>query len=217
MVREKSATFCGAHASNGYVSVRRHPPRARYRSRLQAGERKAQEIVYRAYADTVYTMARRVLGDAALAEEATQDTFVDMIESAHKLHRPEALGGWLRSIAVNHCLMRLRSPWFKRREPLQDDSRAVSTGVSRALDIDAALRRLPKDVRMVVWMHCVEGYTHEEIGRAFGRSASFSKSKLARALSQLRRQVAEFQNVHRRPDRGERDDPSLPPVAACAS
>ena len=197
-----------------FADIRLEPGVAR---RLQAGERKAQEIVYRAYADTVYTMARRVLGDAALAEEATQDTFVDMIESAHKLHRPEALGGWLRSIAVNHCLMRLRSPWFKRREPLRDDSRTVSTGVSRALDIDAALRRLPKDVRMVVWMHCVEGYTHEEIGRAFGRSASFSKSKLARALSQLRRQVAEFQNVHRRPDRGERDDPSLPPVAACAS
>ena len=58
-------------------------------------------------------------------------------------------------------------------------------GMERALDIETALRRLPAEMRMVVWMHCVEGYTHEEIGNAFGRTASFSKSKLARASRAL--------------------------------
>ena len=187
--------------------------------RLQAGDRKAQEIVYRAYVDAVYTMARRVLGDAALAEEVTQDTFVDMIEKAAQLDRPAQLGGWLRSIAVNHCLMRLRSPWFKRREPMADDLRTVSEGVGRALDVEAALDRLPKQARMIVWMHCVEGYTHEEIGHAFGHTASFSKSKLARALSQLRRQMAAPQALNHHPvgTLEKRNERSLPTVAACAS
>ena len=156
--------------------------------RLTTGDRKAQEIVYRAYADAVYTMARRVLRDEGLAEEATQDTFVDMIEKAHTLHDPEALGGWLRRIAVNHCLMRLRSPWRTRREALPEEAEGPGLeGAERALDIDAALGRLPGDARMVAWLYCVEGYTHHEIGRAFGRTASFSKSKLARALAQLAR------------------------------
>ncbi len=149
-------------------------------TRLMAGERAAQELVYRAYADVVYSMALRVLGDSGLAEEATQDTFVDVIQGAAGLRRPEALSSWIRTIAVNHCLMRLRSPWHAKRDALPEDVRVVD-GTERALDIETALRRLPAEMRMVVWMHCVEGYTHEEIGNAFGRTASFSKSKLARA------------------------------------
>jgi RNA polymerase sigma-70 factor (ECF subfamily) len=38
----------------------------------------------------------------------------------------------------------------------------------------------------VVWLHDVEGYTHAEIGRLLGRTASFSKSQLARAHARLR-------------------------------
>jgi RNA polymerase sigma-70 factor (ECF subfamily) len=38
----------------------------------------------------------------------------------------------------------------------------------------------------VVWLFEVEGYSHEEIARSFGRSVSFSKSQLARAHAKLR-------------------------------
>jgi len=40
--------------------------------------------------------------------------------------------------------------------------------------------------RAVVWLYEVEGYSHEEIARAFGRSVSFSKSQLARSHQRLR-------------------------------
>ena len=166
---------------------------------LIKGNRKAQEIVYRAYANAVYTLARRILHDAGLAEDVTQDTFVDVIRAAHKLERPEALGAWLRTTAVNHCLMRLRSPWHQRREVLPEDDRIVNgagesqaDGTDRTLDIEHALGRLTAHARTVVWMHCVEGYTHDEIGRAFGRTASFSKSQLARAY----RALAEYTGEH---------------------
>ena len=165
-----------------FSSVDVHPQVVR---RLAAGERDAQEAVYRAYASAVYTMARRILRDQGLAEEATQDTFLDVIRSARKLERAQALGPWIRTIAVNQCLMRLRSPWHQRREELADDERAAAPDADRALDIDKALGRLPAQARMVVWMYCVEGYTHEEIGRAFGRTTSFSKSCLARAWGEL--------------------------------
>ena len=158
--------------------------------RLMRGERKAQEIVYRAYADPVYTLARRMLRDGGLAEEATQDTFVDVLTGAERLERPDALGGWIRTIAVNQCLMRLRSPWHKRRrelpteEPLAYDEPSTD-GAARAVDVDQALGRLSANARAVVWLHCIEGYTHDEIGAAFGRTPSFSKSQLARAYRVL--------------------------------
>jgi RNA polymerase sigma-70 factor (ECF subfamily) len=165
-----------------FSNVDVHPQVVR---RLAQGERDAQEAVYRAYASAVYTMARRILRDQGLAEEATQDTFLDVIRGAANLDCAQALGPWIRTIAVNQCLMRLRSPWHQRREELADDERAAAPDADRALDIDKALGRLPAQARMVVWMYCVEGYTHEEIGRAFRRTASFSKSCLARAWREL--------------------------------
>ncbi len=188
---------------------------------LMKGNRKAQEVVYRAYANAVYTMARRILGDPHSAEEVTQDTFVDLIRAVHKLQRPEALGAWLRTTAVNHCLMRQRSPWTKRREALPEDdrdpvgrSRATGDDTDRAVDIDQALGRLPPAARMIVWMHCIEGYTHEEIGRAFGRTASYSKSQLARAYRALAKQRPG--SPRQSPGVDEHDQPETP-TAVCAS
>jgi RNA polymerase sigma-70 factor (ECF subfamily) len=43
----------------------------------------------------------------------------------------------------------------------------------------------------VVWLHDVEGYTHEEIAERMERTVSFSKSQLARAHARLRRLLAE--------------------------
>lgn len=153
--------------------------------RLMRGDRKAQEIVYQAYATPVYTLARRMLRDDGLAEEAAQDTFVDVLTRAKSLERPGALGGWIRTVAVNQCLTRLRSPWHRRRRELQDEEPGADDGAGRAIDIDQALGQLSGNARMVVWLHCVEGYTHDEIGDAFGRSSSFSKSQLARAMKKL--------------------------------
>jgi len=46
--------------------------------------------------------------------------------------------------------------------------------------------QLPETSRMVVWLHDVEGYTHEDIAEMMGRTVSFSKSQLARAHTRLR-------------------------------
>ena len=55
-----------------------------------------------------------------------------------------------------------------------------------ALDLERALERLTPAARLVVWLHDVEGYTHEEIASATDRTPSFSKSQLARAHARLR-------------------------------
>ena len=157
--------------------------------RLKRGDADAQAWVYRSLSNTVYTTARRMLGDDGLAEDATQDTFVDVLCKAGSLGRDDALGAWIRRIAVNHCLMRLRSPWVKRRDTAGTDvesARSEETPVEIATDLERALDRLPGKARAVIWLHDVEGYTHKEIGRLFGRTASFSKSQLARGYRRLR-------------------------------
>jgi RNA polymerase sigma-70 factor (ECF subfamily) len=54
------------------------------------------------------------------------------------------------------------------------------------MDLEAALDRLSPTSRAVVWLHDVEGYTHEEIAGMKDRTVSFSKSQLARAHARLR-------------------------------
>ncbi len=157
--------------------------------RLKRGDRAAQEWVYRSYSRMVYTTARRMLGDAGLAEDATQDTFVDVLSKAGTLDQEDALGAWVRRIAVNHCLMRLRSPWTRWRVAALTDlqpARSDDVTVERATDLGRALDKLPARTRAVIWLHDVEGYTHKEIGRLFGRTASYSKSQLARGYQRLR-------------------------------
>ena len=55
----------------------------------------------------------------------------------------------------------------------------------------AELERLPEVSRAVVWLHDVEGYTHDEIAGMMGKTPSFSKSQLARAHARLRRWLGE--------------------------
>jgi RNA polymerase sigma-70 factor (ECF subfamily) len=59
------------------------------------------------------------------------------------------------------------------------------------MDLEAALERLSDTGRAVVWLHDVEGYTHDEIAGMMGKTPSFSKSQLSRAHQRLRRWLGE--------------------------
>ena len=156
---------------------------------LKRGDRRAQAVAYRTLAPAVMGMAMRILRDEGIAQEVVQDTFVELIEKAHTLNDPNAVLGWLRKVAVNHCLMRLRSPWHKRRvtlELVEDvDVTNGSAHLENMQDIESALGSLSAETRMVIWLHDVEGYTHKEIGELLGHTASYSKSQLARGYKKL--------------------------------
>ena len=164
-------------------------------ARACAGDDAAREAIYRALAPATLTLIRRVVGQPALAEDIFQDTMMTLYERLPQFRREAPLGAWLRQIALSRCLMCLRSPWQRARMCLE--SAELSGGAAAAvpfapgyrvewIDVERALAALPPTARAVVWMFEVEGYSHEEIARAFGRSVSFSKSQLARAHVRLR-------------------------------
>ena len=76
---------------------------------LMQGNKSAQGEVYTVLAPHVYSMALRVLRDPQGAEDITQDTFIDVITKAHTIKSPNKFVGWVRTIAVNRCYMRLRA------------------------------------------------------------------------------------------------------------
>jgi RNA polymerase sigma-70 factor (ECF subfamily) len=160
--------------------------------RAQAGDREAHAALYRAFAPMVYTLARRMLGSKALAEDVLQDCFVDVIRKASQFRGDghAGVGHWIRRIAINKALSQLRSPWFRRRidvvgcEPAAEEP--VGESAAQPTELERALAGLGATARSVVWLYIVEGYTHEEIGRLMGRSTSFSKTQFSRACHRLR-------------------------------
>jgi len=159
-------------------------------ARAQHGDRNAHAEIYGLFSTSVFTLARRMLASRALAEDVLQDTFVEVIRKVGTYRGDAEFGFWVKRIAINKCLMHLRSSWVSRRTDDGDDKVGVMPGRAAAVDdqiaLERALEELSDTARIVVWLHDVEGHTHGEIGRMMGRTASFSKSQLARAHERLR-------------------------------
>lgn len=166
-------------------------------ARARTGEAAAHEAIYRAFSRPAYTLIRRIVARPAVAEELLQDVFVEVLRSLGGFSGQGSFAGWVRSIAVSKALMYLRSPWHRSLKWLDLDgsdelrdqlSNGDHPGAAshRESDLERALSQLPAITRSIVWLHDVEGYTHGEIARLFGRTASFSKSQLSRAHERLR-------------------------------
>lgn len=171
--------------------------------KARCGEERAQAHIYEVLAPAVHGLIRRIVGNRALAEDLFQDTMMTVFERLGSFRGEAPLGAWVRQVAVTRCLMYLRSPWHRARlalersddcgdgsaEPRARDDMLRFTlpdGWSDQMDLERALATLSPTARAVVWLYDVEGYSHEEIARQFGRTVSFSKSQLARAHVRLR-------------------------------
>jgi RNA polymerase sigma-70 factor (ECF subfamily) len=161
-------------------------------SQARRGDASAQEAIYRAFETPVYGLARRICRTREDAEDVLQETFFEVFRSLHRFRGQGSLWGWVRTIAASKALMRLRRNKYRDADELDDRfANPPRDGTLLRMDLEAALERLSTTARAVVWLHDVEGYTHDEIARLMERTPSFSKSQLARAHQRLRRWLGE--------------------------
>jgi RNA polymerase sigma-70 factor (ECF subfamily) len=126
------------------------------------------------------------------AEDVLQETFLEVVKSIGEYRGEGHLWGWVRRIAASKALMRLRREKLRETDELQDESTgAPPASVGTRIDLERAFEQLSESSRAVVWLHDVEGFTHEEIAERMGKTVSFSKSQLARAHTRLRRVLLE--------------------------
>jgi RNA polymerase sigma factor (sigma-70 family) len=161
-------------------------------ARARIGDAHALETLFRAYEGPVYNLARRICRTAEDAEDVLQETFFELCRSIGQYRGEGSLWGWIRTVASSKALMRLRRNKYRDTDELEDEvSPTRREDTLLRMDLEAALERLPEVSRAVVWLHDVEGYTHEEIAEMMGKTVSFSKSQLARAHVRLRRWLGE--------------------------
>ena len=159
----------------------------------RAGDTAARSALFERVAPGTLAIIRRLVVQRALADDLLQDTLIAMFEHLDDYRGEAPFGAWVRSIAVSRCLMVFRSPWHRARVTLEswtEESWAApaesEARTSDLIDLDRALAQLSPMTRAVVWLYDVEGWTHEEIAKAFDRTLSFSKSQLARGHARLR-------------------------------
>lgn len=167
--------------------------------RVLGGDRLAERELYERNVDRVFRLAYRLAnGDAELARDFTQDTFVRAFDRLPDFRGDAALSTWLHSITVSVALngMRRVRRWRSRETDLNEAAERAAAAAQPEPGLRSRLRAaiagLPEKYRIVFVMYAVEGYTHEEIGAALDMPTGTSKARLSRARARLRTALAEY-------------------------
>jgi RNA polymerase sigma-70 factor (ECF subfamily) len=157
----------------------------------QGGDERAFASLYQAHSGRVYGLALRLTSDPVAARELLQDVFVRAWERLGTFRGESAFGSWLHRLTVNLAITARRTE-VRRLQRVGDaselppDGGAVQSSAGGDPDLERAIASLPAGARTVFVLHDVEGYTHEEIGRATGIAIGTSKAQLFRARRLLR-------------------------------
>jgi len=150
------------------------------------------ELVRR-HVDLVYSVARRILHDASLAEDATQSVFLALAQNASKLADRPVLTGWLHRTARNIAAATIRSDVRRRareqqtavmKEILGDEPGAIWEQI--APHLDAAVAQLNDADRDALLLRFFHRKSANQIAEILGISAEASQKRISRALGRLR-------------------------------
>ena len=162
---------------------------------VKSGDRRAFHNLYDKYCARVYGICFRLLGEVSVAEDATQEVFIQVWHKIDTFAEQSKFSTWLYTVATNLAISqyRKRNTWWSRfRSALPDESEEVGVmDVHFEHGLDAKIQRLPEQARMVFVLFAIEGYRHEEIATKLGIAAGSSKAQYHRARSLLKQWIAE--------------------------
>ena len=155
------------------------------------------ELLYREHRDLVYRLALRYGGgNAAWAEDVTQEVFLGLFEVVHRLDGRDGLDAWFYRVTINRCLNRLRRErvrnaapvrWLlgkSAREPVDPERQtAARQGLSQAWSV---LDELPPKERVAFCMYYLDGKRQQEIGEILGHGKSYICKLIKRAEGRVR-------------------------------
>jgi RNA polymerase sigma-70 factor (ECF subfamily) len=140
------------------------------------------------YAARLYTVAYRLLGNRADAEDAVQRALLKAFEARESYTPRWALSTWLYRVLTNVCIDELRR---RRRVPPEPrPGGRAATQVERT-DLARALGTVPREARVLLALHYVNGISYRELAAIRGISVNTVKSQLARGKAILKQALEE--------------------------
>jgi RNA polymerase sigma-70 factor (ECF subfamily) len=145
------------------------------------------ESIYRRNAAPLWSFLNRLAGDAAVADDLLQKTFVRMLRAEPRIESDEHVRRWLFRTATNVAMDHFRQ---SRRERARDE-RLLQSPPSIAAqdemrqDMMRTFAELNPRERALLWLAHVEGEDHQHIASALGVKANSVKVLLFRARKRL--------------------------------
>jgi len=177
--------------------------------RFAAGEPGSVTEVYRAYGRLVYTVAYRVLGDASLAEDATQQTFVQAWQNAASFDPSRNLAPWLATIAGRSAIDVYRRNRRHRdltlTEPEMSSPPPSAEQIYDVWQVRRALDTLPAQERELIRLQHFREFTHTEIADHLAIPLGTVKSRSFRAHRRLAGLLGHLRAEPEAADGGEDD------------
>ncbi len=161
--------------------------------RARSGDTRAFERLYREHVGKVYGLCLRMTRDTALAEDCTQETFINAWRALDRFETRSSLGTWLHRIAVNAALAKRRkaTPVVVDSETAEVEDEGVETEWTletplEVREIEKAIEELPDGARDVLVLYGIYGYSHSEAAEMLGVAEGTCKAQLHRARGLLR-------------------------------
>jgi RNA polymerase sigma-70 factor (ECF subfamily) len=159
------------------------------------GDALAFDTLVRRHADRLWATALRTLGDREEAADAVQDALISAFRSADRFRGDSAVTTWLHRIVVNACLDRVRRRQARPTVELPPtDLPGPQIDTDTALDVDAALRRLPADQRSAIVLVDMDGFSVADAAEVLGVPIGTVKSRCARGRARLAVMLGHMRN-----------------------
>ena len=159
--------------------------------RAQRGDKGAYALVATGIATRFLAVARRILRDIDLAEDATQQALLAIWQDLPQLHDPARFEAWSYRLLVRACYAegRKERSWTANLRLLPVDAPIVDDGLSSVVDrdeLEAGFRRLSIDHRAVVVLHHYVDLPLERVAEILGIPTGTAHSRLHHAMRALR-------------------------------
>jgi RNA polymerase sigma factor (sigma-70 family) len=163
------------------------PPDAALVRQFLNGDEGAFRLLYDRHAPRLTLTVRRLLGGLASdVDDVVQDVCLAGCRGMHQYRGDAKFSSWLTAIAARVAYAALSRRGLRETDLIDNIADARGNAPASSIDLERALAALSDSQRMVVVLHDVEGFTHEEIAGQLGMATGTSKATLSRARRSLR-------------------------------
>jgi len=165
--------------------------------RVAKGDEAAYRLLSRRHVGAMLGLARRILGNAADAEDVVQEAMLRVWTHAPRWEPLAAFRTWLTRIVVNLCLDRKRkAPWvdLEAAGELADpapNAGDMALGHERDQQVDQAIAQLPDRQRTAIVLTYGDGMSNAEVAEVMGTTVSAVETLLVRGKQGLRRALGD--------------------------
>lgn len=157
----------------------------------QRGDQRAFERLTAAHHPRLFRVAYGILRDRHLAEDVTQEAFIDIWRTIRRLRDPAKFEGWSYRLLVRRCYVeaRRRSPALSDGLGMSFEEHVTRDDYATVIDrdqLDRGFRRLSLEHRTVIVLRCLLDMPMDQVAEALGVAPGTVGSRLNRALASLR-------------------------------